>query len=148
MRLRLPPTQRRPSPKIAGEAVCTLPCRKMLSAVGSSPEEISTTLSGLVCPEAASTAPPVVPEFSQPWPAAPLLPHGHGEAVPSPKQNAWPTDGDRRSCPRISPPPLLSVWMFVYVMFARMLLSCAAVVFANPFLGVPIGREIMTPAVC
>ena len=37
-------------------------------------------------PCAWSNAPLASAEFAQPWPAAPLFPHGHAVPVPSPKQ--------------------------------------------------------------
>src|SRR6266850_4764851 len=61
----------------------------MLNAVGRSPEQVITIVSAerLGDPDAVSSAPPVVEEFSQPWPGLPLLAHGHAAPVPSPKQD-------------------------------------------------------------
>src|SRR5687768_1138962 len=89
MRLRTPATQRTPSPKTTPFASELSPCRKIESAVGSSSEEVSTSVSGEVDPLAASTAPPVPSELSQPCPATPVFAHGQAVAsVPSPAQKA------------------------------------------------------------
>src|SRR5207249_8097642 len=84
-RKRLPPAQRRPSPKNTG-GLALLPCRSVLSAFGSSLEQVSCTVSPerLAAPDAERTEPPVAAEFSQPRPAAPLLPHGQAAPLPSP----------------------------------------------------------------
>src|SRR5262245_28872781 len=81
--------QRNPSPKLTGPTRAS-PCRKMLGAVGVSPEELSTSESAasVELPAAPSTAPPVEAEFSQPRPARPLFAHGQAPALPSPKQTA------------------------------------------------------------
>ena len=83
----------------------------MLSAVGFSPDEASASVSEerLGLPEADSSAPPVPAEFSQPWPASPLFPHGQDASVPSPKQEAtiggWPRSRRKTSAnPFVSPP--------------------------------------------
>ncbi len=59
-------------------------------------------------PEAESRAPPVLDEFSQPWSARPLFPHGHGAPVPSPKQEAriggWPRSRTKTSSPAFVSP--------------------------------------------
>src|SRR5258705_11822013 len=100
--------QRRPSPKMTG-AIRALPCRKMLSATGFSPDEVSTSVSEerFELPEAESSAPPVLDEFSQPWPASPLFPHGQGDPVPSPKQEAT-IGGCPRSRRKTSSAPFVS----------------------------------------
>src|SRR5829696_1683181 len=85
----MPATQRTPSPNTTPFARLALPWRKIESAIGVSPEEVSTTVSGLVEPLAASTAPPVPTELLQPLPGAPVFAHGQAVAsVPSPKQKA------------------------------------------------------------
>src|SRR5258705_328041 len=101
--------QRRPSPKMTG-AIRALPCRKMLSATGFSPDEVSTSVSEerFELPEAESSAPPVLDEFSQPWPASPLFPHGQGDPVPSPKQEAT-IGGCPRSRTKTSSAPFVSL---------------------------------------
>src|SRR5687768_9247182 len=59
----------------------------MLVAVGSSSLAVSTTVSGWVVPLASRRAPSVEPEFAQPRPTAPALPHGHPiGSEPSPEQ--------------------------------------------------------------
>src|SRR5689334_24010830 len=60
----------------------------MLSEVGSSPVEVSATLSAarLGTPAPVSCAPPVSAEFSQPRPLLPRLKHGQVPSLASPKQ--------------------------------------------------------------
>src|SRR5690349_10644960 len=62
--LRVPPAQRRPSPKIVG-ALTAVPWRSKLVTDGSSPEDVRWTVSAarLGTPEPVSTAPPVPAEF-------------------------------------------------------------------------------------
>src|SRR6187401_2494987 len=93
-----------PSPKLV-PAVSLEPCQKTVSDVGRSPEEVSRRLSAprLGEPVAASSAPPVPIEFSQPWPAMPLLPHGQGAPDPSPKQKL--VTGEGPPPPGTSPEP-------------------------------------------
>src|ERR1043165_2541204 len=67
-----------------------LPWRKIVNAVGSSPEAWSTTVSGDVCPVELSSAPPVDAEFWQPCLGSPVLTHGQGAPLPSPKQKSEP----------------------------------------------------------
>src|SRR6476660_441987 len=71
-----------------------VPCKKMLSAVGSSPVAVNTTASGLVVPVALRTEPLAFAEFAQPWPRAPKLKHGQKVvtfgSLESPAQYAWP----------------------------------------------------------
>src|SRR5262249_17219250 len=91
-RFRLPPTQRRPSPKSTGFARSWLPCSRMLNEFGSSPELVISSVSGLVVPEAASCAPEEFCEFAQPRPLVPELLHRQPPGpVPSPKQKGKPT---------------------------------------------------------
>ena len=82
----------------------------MLGAVGSSPEDVSSTVSAerLALPVAARSAPPVVAEFWQPWPIEPLLLHGQEGPVPSPKQKAMPGGSTPRSRTNTSSTPLVS----------------------------------------
>src|SRR5262245_1052843 len=89
-RFRFPPTQRSPSPNGTATPSATSPCRKMHGTVGSTFSAVSRSVSGTVVPADVRIPPPVVPEFSQPCPAAPLLPQGHADPVPSPKQNDAP----------------------------------------------------------
>src|SRR6187549_911413 len=97
-RFRLPPTQRRPSPKISGVTRSTLPCSRMLELFGNSPELVSTSVSGVVVPAALSRAPETFCEFAQPRPAAPVLLHGQAAGpLPSPKQNGKPTPDSHSS---------------------------------------------------
>src|SRR6187399_1407760 len=88
MRLSVPPMQRSPSPNPIGIPSTAEPCRKALEEVGSSPVEVSTTVSGLTVPLAVSRAPPVAAELSHPRPVAPVFAHGQGalHSPPSPKQ--------------------------------------------------------------
>src|SRR4249920_3139717 len=88
----IPATQRNPSPYTAGDASVVVPCSTIESAAGSSPDEISTTVSGVVVPVAWSHA-PMLPgcDVAQPRPATPKLPHGHAPATrPSPEQYGVP----------------------------------------------------------
>src|SRR6187397_3441524 len=86
------------------------PCRKIVSAVGSSPVADRTTVSGLVVPNATATALAPI-EFAQPWPGAPEFPHGHAAPVPSPKQYGTPGDSHSSGTPlpfwsRLVPAPM------------------------------------------
>jgi hypothetical protein len=82
-----PPAQRTPSPKTSPAGKFTFPWMKIESAAGSSPDAWRTIVSGFVAPEASSTAPAGFRELAQPWPVAPVFPHGHAVASdPSPKQ--------------------------------------------------------------
>src|SRR5688572_2069735 len=91
-RLSVPPTQRRPSPKATG-AIDALPWRKMLLAVGSSPDAESSSVSfaSEALPAATRSAPPVPAELSQPRGLTPLLPQGQAASRPSPgqKRDHW-----------------------------------------------------------
>src|SRR6187402_839640 len=81
----------------------------MLDALGSSPDDVSTTVSGLVVPAAAMRAPPVAAEFSQPFPGSPELLQGQFDASPSPKQNGVVSRQPRHSAmPPEGMPP--AVW--------------------------------------
>src|SRR5436190_7790386 len=73
-RLRVPPVQRKPSPKLTAE-MFWLPSKRMLNATGSSPEEVNCSESAerLGVPVEVRSAPPVPTEFWQPCPADPLL---------------------------------------------------------------------------
>src|SRR5262245_55386971 len=92
-RFSTPPVQRRPSPYVAG-AIIVLPCRKMLSALGFSRDEVNWTVSAgsRAVPVTVKSAPPVALELSQPWPGAPLFAHGQGAPVPSPGQKVSKAD--------------------------------------------------------
>src|SRR5262249_26035449 len=82
-RLGVPPAQRRPSPKGAPETEAS-PWRKIVVTVGSSPDDVNTTVSGLVVPFATRRAPFVFCEFAQPRPVVPRFPHGQNAPLPSP----------------------------------------------------------------
>src|SRR4051812_19582273 len=93
MRSRLPDAQRKPLPNTAGFERLALPWSKTESEFGSSPVVSIVTVSGVVVPEAPSSAPLGFCEFAQPLPAAPKFKHGQlGEVVPSPKQYDVPTE--------------------------------------------------------
>ena len=108
-RLRLPPVQRRPSPKFRG-AIEIVPCRKMVEAVGSSPADVNTSVSlaSDALPATESTAPPEADaEFLQPLSMAPEFAQGQAPALPSPKQNGAPA-GAPRSRRKTSYTPFVS----------------------------------------
>src|SRR5262249_50653572 len=79
------------------------PCRKIESAVGPSPDPVSTTLSGLAVPADSRSAPVLDGcEFAQPRPAAPKLEHGQAVAsVPSPGQKGVPGAGGTSGIERL-----------------------------------------------
>src|SRR5262249_54574862 len=80
-----PPMHCAPSPNVNGDGRTVPPWRKRLSAEGSSPDVVSTIVSGSTVPSAESLAPPVAAELSQPRPLDPPLPQGQGtlRALPS-----------------------------------------------------------------
>src|SRR5204863_3033259 len=91
MRVTKPPAQRTPSPKADPFPAWrgTVPWKSSAVVVAGRSVTVIVKLSAETrgVPLATSRPPPVANELSQPWPAAPTLPHGQAVALPSPAQN-------------------------------------------------------------
>src|SRR4029453_15915939 len=84
-RRRVPPVQRRPSPR-SSTCEFAVPCTTRLSAPGGSSalERSSESDPTLGFPEPEAGPPAAPAEFRQPSPVEPLFAQGHGRMLPSP----------------------------------------------------------------
>src|SRR5258705_9317290 len=99
--------------------MAVVPCRRILSALDSSPAAVKCIVSPASdgAPVAVRIEPPVACEFWHPCPGCPLLPHGQLPPVPSPKQNAVKIQVVPRSRANtseralVSPPTSVDAWL-------------------------------------